>query len=163
MKRGQRDRGDEHHRAVQDDEVGLVLHDGVRPAPGHLGDAVAAAGEDGREGEEDGAGEEAEAWVGVCRLGFCGQRLVECGSAQAQHEVRHCAGEAEQDDDLQHDAGHHEVVADFLEGGRGRGGGDGAAAGLEDECEEVAADEDPGVEAGFDFGVFGPEGEGDVF
>ncbi len=46
--------------SVENDEISLVLHDGVSPALGHFGDTVGAAGEDGEEGENEPGGEEAE-------------------------------------------------------------------------------------------------------
>lgn len=63
----------------------------------------------------------------------------------------HEDAEDQEGDDLPDDAGHHEVVADLLLVVVVRcRGGDASARALEDEGEEVAADEDPGV-------IFGAE------
>lgn len=51
---------DKDHDAVEDDEIRLVLHNGIAPTVGHLGDTVDTADEDGQEGNEDGGHEEFE-------------------------------------------------------------------------------------------------------
>lgn len=57
-----------------------------------------------------------------------------------------------QADDLEAEAGDHDVNACLLQGPRVGGVGQGAADGLQDEGEEVAADENDGVGAGFEAG-----------
>lgn len=53
--------GNSNHDAVQDDKVGFILHDGVLPSTGHLSNTIAAAGEDGEEGQDESTSKELEA------------------------------------------------------------------------------------------------------
>lgn len=63
----------------------------------------------------------------------------------AEAVIRDEGAEHEQRGDLPGDTGHHEIVAELLVAGRVRGGCDAAARTLQDEREQVAQDEDPGV------------------
>ena len=60
MEGGQAKGGDGDHDAVQDDEVGLVLHDGVPPSVGHLSDTEDATDEDGKVGDKQTGDEDLE-------------------------------------------------------------------------------------------------------
>ena len=81
----------------------------------------------------------------------------------AEAVVEDQRAEQDQGRDLPCDTGHHEIVAEFLGGVRVSGGGDATAGALEDEGEEIAEDEDPGVVFGSDERVITTNGEDEVF
>ena len=119
---GEEGGGDGDHDTVQDDEVGLVLHDGRSPSVGHLADTVDAANEDGEVGDGDAAGEELEAGSLHQAGGGSGEGSavpVDFGGVVGDQPA-----EDEKCDDLPHDTRDHHVVADVLHvlivvGGRG--------------------------------------------
>lgn len=147
--------------SIEDDEIGFVLHDGVSPAPGHFGDTVGAAGEDGEECEDERYSEEAEFDIfDDC----CGRRAhlsasrVEADKVVADEDCKDKQGEH-----LPHDTSHHQVISEILVGLGVRRRSDTSAGSLEHERQQIAADEDPGVPFCADARGLGAEGEDHVF
>ena len=139
--------GDDDHDALEADEEVLALHQGPVPAAAQLGDAEDAAPEDGEGGEGQG-GEEAAELLGAAHADEHGV-LVEGGGAEGavaaervDGEVGRDGDEDEQSEDLEGQAGDHDVVArlDGLVLVRGDGG-HAATDCLEDEGDDVAGDE----------------------
>ena len=60
MEGGEAERGNGDHDAVQDDEIGLVLHNRIAPSLGHLRDTEDASAEDGKVGKDESADEDSE-------------------------------------------------------------------------------------------------------
>ena len=127
VENGEAEGGDGDHDAVQGDEVGLVLHDRIAPAVGHLADTEDATGEDGQVCEEEAAGEELEAGR---THEFDGRGLeLRSVAVHAEGVVRDHGAEDEEGEDLPYDTGHHEVVTDILQRGARVGGGCDASTG----------------------------------
>lgn len=84
-------------------------------------------------------------------------------SRSLDREIRRQAHENQQREDLERQAGLHDVVAAFsaLAGVR-RDGRPAAAAGLQEQGDHVAGDEDSGVPEGWDAGVCWAEGRDDA-
>lgn len=144
MADGKRQHGKHNHDALQDNEVDLALHELVSPATSELRNAVHAAGEDGDVSESDGAHEGAELGTAEELHGGDGELVAMAVGADSilDEEVT----EETQADNLPDDTCDHEVRADVLEGGTVVGGsGDATACTLEDEGQDVTADEEPGV------------------
>ena len=161
MKKGETQNGDGAHDAVEDDEIGFVLHDAVGPSVGHFRDTEHAAGEDGQIGEAEGAGEELE--VPAMEQGHGGGREGGAVLVGSEAVVSDQDAEGEQRKDLPRDPGHHEVVAEVLGATGVCRSGDAAAGALQDEGEQIAQDEDPGVVLRPDAGVVAADGQHEVF
>src|SRR3569833_630783 len=160
--------GDDDHDALEADEQVLALHQLAVPAVGELGDAVDAAPEDADGGQGQG-GEEAAEHLGVADAAD-GLVLVEGGVAEAAVAQDGVDGEVERDgheddegEDLEGEAGDHDVVARVARAAVVRGHrGHAAARGLQHERDDIAGDEDAGVVFGREPAVLGPEGVDDA-
>ena len=161
MEDRQTQRRDRDHNAIKNNKLNLILHDGVCPAARHLSDTEHATGEDDEESEDDGPSEELE----VARGEQVDGRLREAVAAAVGpvDVVPNQNPEDQQRGDLPGDTGHHEVVPDILVGLGIGCGGDASARALEDEREQIAEDEDPGVEFGSYPGVVAADGQDEVF
>jgi len=154
-------RCNENHHTVQDNELGLILHNLVAPSTAHLGDTVDAAGEDCHVGDKEGAHEEAEA--GILGQLARGRREGVAALVHADHVFDEEAAEDDQHNDLENYTGEHEVGAGLEHAGARVGGRGGSATGaLQDEREDVAADEDACIPHGLEAGVLLAEGEHEV-
>lgn len=101
-------RREKDSRAIQSDELPLVLHQGIAPSPGHLGNAVDASCQDGQESDDDGRAEEAELERLQLRFWRFGGILVKMPAHEVDTRER---TEDDQRDDLKDDAANCEVVA----------------------------------------------------
>ena len=143
----QRHDSNNNHDALEADKHGLVLHQGARPALAQLRHAEDAPPEDADGAERQGA-EEALEEPRVADGGDAGG-LVEGGVAEllvapprVEGEVGRAEHEHEHGEDLEGQAGDHDVVAglDGLVVVRGYGS-HGATNSLQDEREDIARDE----------------------
>lgn len=159
MESCEEDSRDGYHGAIKDDEFFLVLHDLVPPAGTELGDTVDAAGEDGDVCDDE-TGKEKLETTGCKKASAAGCKAT----SSADRIVGDKSAEAEESDDLPHDTSDHEICAGFLIARAwSRARGQASTGALEHEREEVAADEDPGVELGSEAGGVGAELDDDVF
>ena len=132
--------------SIQNNIANLVAHDLVRPPARQLSDAVDATDKDKQRGGEHSRAEDLEITALDERRGFGGEGVL--AARQLEHVKSDKHVEAREGDDLEDDAGEHDVAAHVGDlGGVGRRG-DTAADGLQQEREEVAGDEDIGVQTG---------------
>lgn len=158
MKHGKTQRRDRNHHAVKHDELRLILHDRVPPPGRQLRDTIHATREHGDEREDKTRDEHPEA-RGSKQAQAAGG-VITSGANNVVHDER---SKAQQGDDLPHDTSDHEVRPRGLRfRARIRAGGRAAAGGLQGEGEQIAADEDPGVEFGAQAGGVGAEFDDDV-
>ena len=162
MADGEGEGGKSNHNAIQDDEVGLILHNRATPAVSHLGNAVCASRENGHVSEEDCAGEDFEAkrvQEPVTRLGQVGAVAVDSGGVEP-----HEATEDEQGYDLPHNTCDHHIIPRVQQVGVIVGcGGDATSGALKDQGEDIREDEDPGVEPRAEDAELRAELDDDVF
>ena len=106
------DRSDSAHDAIENNELGLILHDRVGPTTRHLSDTEHASDEDDEERNHEGGSKELE----VARREEIDRCLGEGAAALEGVEavVCHEGCEGDESDNLPDDTGHHEVVADGL-------------------------------------------------
>lgn len=155
-------RRNQDHDTIEHDEISLALHDRVAPSLCHLSDTEDATGEDGDVSEYEAGDEKLEAAI-VGELDGRGapERALLAGTGDIVGDEE---AEDDEGEDLPDDTGHHEVVARLLHGGSAvSGGGQASSSALEDEGEEIAKDEDPGVPLGTDAREFVADFEYDVF
>ena len=146
--------------SIQDDKVGLVLHNRVLPSLGHLGNTVDTSGEDGQESDEQRHGKKPESKIlddDIRRRAHLSSSSVEAGKVVSDQDC-----EYKQRKHLPHDTCHHQIIPQFLVSRCFRSRGDASTGALEDQRQEIAADEDPGVPFGGDAREVGPEGEDHV-
>jgi hypothetical protein len=125
----------EYLHSIQHDEFGFVLHDGIPPPTGHLGDTVNASDEDDKVCGEEGSHEELESHVRE----KVDDRLTEFVPALEGGPGVLSGQDAkdEQGEDLEHDTGHHEVITNGCVGVGIRGRGQSSAGALQDQGEEI--------------------------
>lgn len=113
MESSQTERSNGDHDAVQDDKVGLILHDRVAPSVGHLADTEDTTSEDGQVCEDEAAGEQLERGR-VHELDGRGFKLRSVG-VHPEGVVADYTSEDEESKHLPCDTGHHEIVAHVLQ------------------------------------------------
>ena len=151
-----------NHHTVQNDKVGLVLHDRVAPSIGHLTNTEDTTNEDGQVREGEAAGKQLES----CRIHELDRRGFELRSVGAHPGgvISNHGSKDEESEHLPHDTSHHEVVANIL---HVRAiiscSCDASTGSLDDEGEKVGEAEDPGVKLGSYAREVGAELESNVF
>ena len=130
--------------SVEDQELGLVLHQGVAPSTNHLRDTVDRTNEDGDKGKTCSANVESEA------RGGASHRVVEVvlrltGSVTAEEEVGSDETAESHGGDLDADTSDHDRVSD-LDQLDLFASGDTTSSGLNEDTRCIGGDEDPGVE-----------------
>ena len=143
--------------SVKDNEISLVLHDGVFPTLGHLGDTVGTSSEDGQESDEQRGGKQAE--LGILDDDRRGESHLPSSCAQAGEVVADQDSKHQQGEHLPHYTSHHEIISQILIGFGIGCRGDTSTSTLEDERKEIASDKDPGVPFRSDAREFGAKGE----
>lgn len=104
--------GNGDHDTVENDKVGLILHDWISPAFGHLSNTEDTTHEDGNKGHSKGANEQLPT-CGCHELngrGFEGRAMLVCSNGIVYDET----GEDEEGEDLPYDTSKHKVVSSLL-------------------------------------------------
>ena len=141
----QQQHGKRHHRAVQDQEIGLGVPQLALEAFPQLCGAEDRSGED-REGREQQRGQEGFEDDARADCVALGRGVVGAVAADADEEVEADGEEDAEGDGLQHETGDHDVDAGALEGLLVEAGCvcDSAARCLQDEGQEVGCHEGEG-------------------
>jgi len=135
-----------HHdqHALEPYEQILARHQGAVPAAAQLGDPEDGPDKDadGREGQgaQEGFEQERAAYPagGLALIKGPVGAVLALATPNVERKVSRAGHEDEENDDLKHEAGDHDVVARLVVDGVVVGGGDGAAGGLEDQGDDVA-------------------------
>lgn len=137
--------------SVENQELGLVLHQGIAPTADHLRNTVDRANENGDKGNTRGANVESKARGGashrVIEVGLCLTRSVAAEEEVGSDETANSHGS-----DLDADTSNHDRVSgldqlDLL------ASGDTTSSSLNENTGCIGGDEDPGVEAGLQSGI----------
>ena len=141
--------------SVENQELGLVLHQWVAPTTDHLRDTVHGTDEDGDKGNTRGADVESEA------RGGAGHRVIEvvlclARPVAAEEEVGSDETAESHGSDLDADTSHHDRVSD-LDQLELLASSDTASGSLNEDTGGIGGDEDPGVETGPQSGVLRAE------
>ena len=106
--------GDGDHNTVENDKVGLILHDWISPAFGHLSNTEDTTHEDGNIGQGKGTNEQ----LPTCSCheligrGFKSGAMLVCSNGIVYDEK----SEDEEGEDLEYDTSKHKVVPGLLRG-----------------------------------------------
>ena len=147
--------------SIKDDKVRLILHDAVCPSVGHLRDTVHTSDEDGQKRKRDRGGEEPEFRAADQKDGILAPAMPL--TPGPVHIIPDHNREAYQGGDLPYDTGHHKIVPRGLHAVGTSRGSDASSRTLENQGEEIAGAEDPGVVFGLDAAVLATDGDDKVF